>query len=135
MTPAASAWWLFVGRFESSRHVVICNTRSSPVHTHQNNSDYRALSSLSIVSALSSLRILSSLLLGLSPKSNLTLFSLLCALEGVNRKLSSVGVGGGASGFDSVPCMRNSGRLRLGDGCALMDALTSAVRSIGGSAM
>ena len=106
-----------------------------PSTLNHNDRDYRALSLLSTVSALSSLLMLSSLLLGLSPKSNRTLFSLLCALEGINIKLSSVGVGGGASGFESVPCMRNSGRLRLGDGCALMDALTSAVRSIGGSAM
>jgi hypothetical protein len=42
---------------------------------------------------------------------------------------------GGASGLGSVPCILNSGRLRRGDGCALIDAVTRAVRSDGGRAI
>lgn len=71
-------------------------------------------------------------------KSNRTFFSLLGVLPelvGVNKKLSSVGVGGGASGAGFAPPILNSGRFRLGDGCALIDAETRAVRSIGGRAM
>lgn len=74
----------------------------------------------------------------LPEKSNRTLLSLLgvlVPLSGVYRKLSSTGVGGGACGEGSAPCILNSGRLRLGDGCARMAAETRAVRSEGGRAM
>lgn len=53
----------------------------------------------------------------------------------MKKQLSSVGVGGGASGFGFAPCILNSGRFRRGDGCALIASCTSTVRSAGGRAM